>query len=189
MLLATACATDGGGGPSGVTRSDLLALARNDSGVAPPPVTIRTLSNKVLNTVTITHTDSVQTAFLEIQLPAKSVLFANGATVCDSCNYSISITLTPGGQYAFTIGPADLVFRLSSTPVVTVRYAAPFGDLSVYTQSPRYATPGEFDQALALWYERSPAKWVEGRNSSHTTATTIVSAIDEPGPHLIAALR
>lgn len=184
----TACATDGGAGPSGVTRADLLALARIDSA-NPPAVTIRTLSNKVLNTVTITHTDSIQTAFLEIQLPAKSVLYANGAAVCDSCLYSITITVTPGGQYAFTIGPADLIFRLSSTPVVTVRYAPPFGDLSVYTQSSRYATAQEFEQALALWYERSPAQWVEGRNSSHTSASTIVSAIDEPGPHVIAALR
>ena len=188
MLLATACAADLGGGPSGVTRADLLALARIDSA-NPPPFTPLTLSNKVLNTVTITHTDSNQTAFLEITLPAKSVVYANGAAVCDSCVYSISFTVTPGGEYAFTIGPSDLVFRLSSTPVVTVRYAPPFGDLSVYGQSARYATPGDFDQALALWYEKTPSHWAEGRNSSHTMAATIVSAIDAPGPHVIAALR
>lgn len=150
-------------------------------------MTTRLLSNKQLNTVRIVHTDGAQTLFAEFQFTARSVLFANGATVCDSCNYTVTIAVAPGA-YGFTLGPADLLFRLSNTPTVTVQYAT-YGDLSVYSQSPRYATPAAFEQALALWYERSAGSWVPGRNSAHTAPSTIASAIDAPGPHLIAALK
>lgn len=187
-LVAAACGSGGAGPGSGVTRADLLALARIDS-FNPPPATVRTLNNSTLNTVTIVHPDGGSTLFAEFQFPAHSVLFANGAAVCDSCLYTVSISVTPG-LYGFTLTPADLVFRLSSTPTVTVGYAT-YGDLSVYAQSPRYPSAAAFEQALALWYERTPGAgaWVEGRNSGHIGPATIASAIDVPGQHLIAALR
>lgn len=184
LAAAAACGGGTGGGPSGVARADLLALGR-DTASPPPTVTVRTLSNKTLNTVRIEHADS--TLFLELQFPPHTVLHANGAAVCDSCLYTVSISVSPG-EYAFTISPSDLVFRLSSTPVVTVQYGT-YGDLSVYSQSSRYASPSDFDQALALWFQRSPGAWVEERNSTHAGPGVITSGIDAPGAHLIAALK
>ncbi|MGH7643982.1 MAG: hypothetical protein ACREMR_00210, partial [Gemmatimonadales bacterium] len=186
-LLAAACAGDGGSGPGGIPRTALLALARVDSTFAPTPTSVFSVKNNVLRTFAIRHRDPATTLFAQFTFPPRSVAQVNGLLVCDTCTVPVTIMLT-AGVYGFTVSPPSLVFRSSSTPTVTLSYGQ-YGDLSVYDSSARYGTESEFEQALELWFERDPGEWVASRNSSHPAALTVQSALDEPGAHLLAALK
>jgi hypothetical protein len=184
VALAVACSGGGTGpGGGGVPRSGLLALGRS-AAAEPNPATC-SFKNNVLSTCQITHSDSVHTLFATISFSPHSIVSRNDTLLCDTCTIFITLTTTPG-SYELTLGPATLVFNASAEPVATVSFGT-YGDASVYTQSPRYASASEFVQALALWFERSPDRWVIGRNSAFTGPTTITSAVEGPGAMLLAA--
>jgi len=143
--------------------------------------------NDRLLTVRLEHSDSAGTLFAEFRFTPRSIISVNGQPVCDTCTVLVTITPLPG-LYAFTITPATLVFSAVGSPVVTLSYAR-YADLSVYDSSARYPSADAYSQALALWYERDPGTWQEERNSSHTGATTVLSAVDAAVPHLLAALK
>ncbi|MGH7675052.1 MAG: hypothetical protein ACREMV_07250 [Gemmatimonadales bacterium] len=186
-LLGAGCGSDGGSGPGGTPRADLLALARVDSTFAPPPTSVFSVKSNVLRTFEIRHRDPATTLFAVLTFPPRSIAQANGLLVCDTCTVLVSVTLT-SGVYGFTVSPSTLVFRSSSTPTIRVSYGQ-YGDLSVYDSSARYGTESEFEQALELWFERDPGEWTASRNSSHPASMTLQSAIDAPGPHVVAALK
>ncbi len=173
--------------PPGVPLSSLLVLPRGDSTFPPSsPVTLL-VHNNVLSQFTISHPDPMSTVFATLAFPPHSIVAVGNVLVCDTCTVSVTVTITPG-QYGFTVGPAALVFNLSSEPTVSVSYGA-YGDLSVYTQSSRYATASAYEQALALYRQSSPDHWLPGRNSGHSSLFTISSAIETPAAYLVAAPR
>jgi len=145
------------------------------------------VKNNLLRTFEIRHRDPATTLFAQFTFPPRSIAQVNGLLVCDTCTVLVTVTLAPGA-YGFTVSPPSLVFRLSSTPTVRLSYAQ-YSDLSVYDSSARYPTEAAFEQALELWFERDPGEWVASRNSSHPAAMMLQSALDEPGAHLIAALK
>ena len=184
--MFSACGADGPGGPSGLLpRSGLLALARADAAAPAPVVTTVGVRYDQSRTVTIEHPDVGTTTFVELLFPPQSILHVNGQPVCDTCTVTVSITVTPG-VYGITLTPASMIFNASSTPTATFDYAT-YGDLSVHDSSTRYADEQAFDNALAIWSEVLPGQWRRGRNSSHTAPGRVVSGIDVPGPHLLAA--
>lgn len=178
-----ACAGDGGGGSAGTPRDQLLALPMV-AGVGPATTFFQVKNNRTL-TFTWRHSDSAQTTFATLTFTPRSIALSNGLYVCDTCTVTVSVSWT-SGLYGFTIGPPTVVFATTNSPVVTVSYGA-YGDLSVYDSTPAYPTPGDFSQALDVWYERSPGAWVEGRNSSHTAPTAVTSALESTGTYLLAA--
>jgi hypothetical protein len=184
VVLAAACSGSGTGpGGGGVARSSLLALAR--SATAEPNPTTCSFKNNLLSTCQINHSDSVHTMFATISFSPHSIVSRNDTLLCDTCTIRITLTTTPG-SYELTLGPATLVFNASAEPVATVSFGT-YGDASVYTQSPRYASASAFVQALSLWFERSPDHWVVGRNSAFTGPTAVTSAVEGPGTLLLAA--
>jgi hypothetical protein len=140
--------------------------------------------NSQISTVTLQHTDPSQTVFAQLTF-IHSIASVNGVIPCDTCPVPLNVRLTPG-SYEVTVGPPTVVFALSSSPTMAISYGT-FGDLSVYTQSPRYASAAAYGQALQMWRERASDRWILGRNSSHTGASQITSALDAPGRYLIAA--
>lgn len=186
-LWSAGCA-DGGPGPRpGVTRAELLAVARADNAAPAPAMTTIAVRYDQTRTVRITHPDGPATLFLELHFPPQSILHVNGQPVCDTCTVTVTVMPT-AGVYGFTIAPLTAIFNASSTPTVTVGYGT-YGDLSVYDSVPRYVSAQAFDQALAVWYEATPGAWRRGRNSTRTGAGTVVSGLEVPGAHLLAALK
>lgn len=188
MLAAVLAACGGGestGAPTGTPREALLVLARIDTE-PPPPRTILVRNDRLV-TARLEHSDSVGTLFAEFRFTAGSIFSVNGQLVCDTCTVAVTITPLPG-QYGFTVTPASLVFSGVGSPVVTVSYGR-YADLSVHDSSARYPTPEAYSQALALWYEPAPGAWREERNSTHTGATVVSSAVDAAVPHVLAALK
>jgi len=99
----------------------------------------------------------------------------------------VTVTVSVASRlYGFTVGPPDLGFNLAGTPTVVVSYGR-YGDRSVFDSSAKYASPAEFESALALWRELAPDVWNPARNSAHTGSGTIASGLDFPGAYLIAA--
>jgi len=185
LALLTACGADGTGPGIGVPRTGLLALPRTDSSFAPAPTTTMSVHNDALNSFVIRETDGAATVFATFTFPARSIVAVGSLQVCDTCTVTVTVTLA-AGTYGFTVAPAGLVFNLSNEPTVAVGYGT-YGDLSVYTQSPKYGTSAAYEQALALYRERTADHWLPGRNSSHTGGFTVSSAVETPGAYLIAA--
>jgi len=131
------------------------------------------------------HTDSVGTVLATFTFTPGSIVSRNDTLLADTSTIAVSVSIAPGG-YEFTVGPASLFFNQQSEPVVSVSYSR-YGDASVYTMSPRYASAGEFLQALGLWHERTPDRWVLGRNSTHIGPEVVTSALEGPGRLLLAA--
>lgn len=181
--LAMACGGDGSGPNNSMTRAELLALARVDSA-EPSPATFVFKNNQV-RTFHISHSDSTQTVFATFMFTPGSIVSRNDTLLADSSTIAVSVSIALG-SYEFTVGPAALVFNQTGEPVVSVSYGR-YEDPSVYTMSPRYASAAAFTQALGLWHERAPDRWVLGRNSSHTDPSTVTSAIEGPGTYLLAA--
>jgi hypothetical protein len=182
-VVAAAC---GGGGTTptqNVTRADLLALARDTT--AEPNGALCTFKNNQLFHCQITHSDSVGTTFATLTFFPHSIVSRNDTILCDTCTIVITATVSPQ-TYQFTLGPASLIFNQQGEPTADVSFGA-YGDPSVYTQSPKYGTAPEFLQALDLWHEQSPDRWVVGRNSTHSAPTTVSSALEGPGTYLLAA--
>jgi hypothetical protein len=181
--VAAACGSDTTTPTQGLTRAELLALARDTA--AEPNGALCTFKNNQLFHCQITHTDSVGTTFATLTFFPHSIVSRNDTLLCDTCTIVITATVTPL-TYEFTLGPASLIFNQQGEPTADVSFGA-YGDPSVYTQSPKYGTASAFLQALDLWHEQSPDRWVVGRNSSHTGPTTISSALEGPGTYLLAA--
>jgi hypothetical protein len=179
----SACGGDGSGPTIGIARANLLALARVDSA-EPSPATFVFKNNQV-RTFQIVHSDSVGTLFATFMFTPGSILSRNDTLLADSSTIFFSVSLAPGG-YELTVGPASLVFNPAQEPVASVTHGR-YGDASVYTMSPLYASAAEFSQALGLWHERAPDRWVLGRNSTHTGPSTVTSALEGPGLLLLAA--
>jgi hypothetical protein len=178
-----ACGADGSGPTIGVARADLLALARVDSA-EPAPGTL-VFKNNQLRTFQITHSDSIRTVFASFTFTPRSIVSRNDTLLCDTCTVIVTVAVTPL-TYELTVGPSTLVFNSSGEPVLSLSYGH-YGDSSVYTMSARYGSATAFAQALAVWHERSPDKWVVGRNSAHTGTSTVTSALEGPGRVLLAA--
>ncbi|MGH7537814.1 MAG: hypothetical protein ACREMF_04205 [Gemmatimonadales bacterium] len=183
VTLAVACGGETSGPGLGVPRAELLGLARVVSAEPSPAFCV--FKNNVASSCQLTHTDAVRTMFAAFAFAPHSVVSRNDTLFCDTCTIIVTATVAPG-SYEFTVGPASLVFNQAGEPVVAVSFAR-YGDPSVYTQSPRYASAAEFTQAVQLWRERAPDRWVLGRNSGHTGPTTVTSALEAPGTFLIAA--
>jgi len=186
VALAVACGGGTTGVDTGLPRTALLALARFDSAPPTSPTTC-VFHNNMLFTCRILYSDSVHTQLASINFSPHSIVSRNDTLLCDTCTIAVTVTLTPG-SYAFDVGPASLVFNQTGEPVATVSYSR-YDDTTVYTQSSRYASGQAFAQALQLWRERTPDHWVEGRNSMHSGATAITSALEGPGSYLVAALK
>jgi hypothetical protein len=186
MLSLGACCGDCDPGADAFEpRSALLALARADAAAPAPAATTIPVRYNQPRTARIVHPDAGSTLFIELFFPPQAILHVNGQAVCDTCTVTVGVTTTPG-VYGFTLSPPTMVFNASSTPTVTFGYGT-YGDLSVHDSSTRYPTTQAFDQALALWSEALPGEWRRGRNSSHTGPGTVVSGLDGPGAHLLAA--
>ena len=186
LLLVAACGDDGPGGLSGaLPRSGLLAVARADAAAPAPTVTTVGVRYDQSRSVTIEHPDAGTTTFVELLFPPQSILHVNGQPVCDTCTVNVSISVTPG-VYGISLTPASMIFNAASTPTATFHFAT-YGDLSVFDSSSRYADEQAFGNALAIWSEMLPGQWRRGRNSTQITPGQVVSGIDVPGPHLLAA--
>ena len=185
LAALAACAGSEGTGPSGVARADLLALPRTDS--APPPIATLSVRNDQIQSFDVRHSDSTLTLFAEFTFTPRSIVRAGGVLVCDTCTVVVTITPTPG-FYGFTIGPSTLVFRSSNTPTVRFTWGT-YGDPSVWSTSPRYASEAAYRLALAVWYEASPGLWHETRSNTQPTATSNLAGLEQPGSHVLAALR
>lgn len=167
--------------------SSLLVLPRTDSTFAPnSPVTVL-VHNNLLNRFTISHLDAASTVFATFAFPPHSIVAIGNTLVCDTCSVSVTVTLSPG-QYGFTVGPAALAYNLAGEPTVSVSYGT-YGDLSVATQSSRYASASAYEQALALYRQTTPDHWLPGRNSNHSGVFTVSSAVETPAAYLVAAPR
>ena len=184
-LLGAACG--GGTGPAdrGVPLSALLVLPRLDTDSAPSSPVILTYHNKLLNNFTISHTDNGHTVFALLTFASHSIVSVNNVGLADTSTVFIGVTLT-SGLYMFTLAPAAMVFNISGEPTVTVVYSK-YGDLSVYSQSSKYASAAAYEQALGLWRELSADHWVPGRNTGHIGVDTVASALESPGRYVIAA--
>lgn len=183
LIALVACGSDGSGPAPAVARADLLALARVDS--AEPAPTAFVFKNNQLRTFQLLHSDSVHTVFATFTFTPRSIVSRNDTLLCDTCTVTLTVSVTPV-TYELTLGPPGLVFNASGEPVLSISYGR-YGDSSVYTMSPRYASASQFTQALGVWHERSLDKWVLGRNSAHTGPSTVSSAIEGPGRILLAA--
>jgi hypothetical protein len=184
--LLAACGGGTTGVDTGIPRSALLALARFDSAEPSSPASC-VFHNDQLFTCSITHSDSVHTLFASIQFTPHSIVSRNDTLLCDTCTIAVTVTLIPG-SYQLDVGPASLVFNQAGEPVAKISFGR-YGDPSVYTQSSRYASAAAFEQALALWRERTPDHWVVGRNSTHQGPDSIASALEGPGAYLVAAMK
>jgi len=184
-MLAAACG--GGTGPAdrGVPLSALLVLPRLDVDSEPGnPVTLP-YHNNALNDFTIRHTDNASTLFASLTFLAHSIVSVNNVVLADTSTVLIGVTLT-SGLYMFTLAPPAMVFNIAGEPTVTVVYSK-YGDLSVYSQSSKYASAAAYEQALGLWRELSANHWVPGRNTGHIGVDTVASALEAPGRYVIAA--
>ncbi len=182
-VLAIAACGNGSGPVTGVARDDLLALARVDSAEPSPGTFV--FKNNQLRTFQLIHTDSAHTLFATFTFTPRSIVSRNDTLLCDSCTVMVTVSITPI-TYEVTVGPPGLVFNSSGEPVLAISYGQ-YGDSSVYTMSSRYTSATQFTQALAIWHERAVDHWVEGRNSVHTGASTVTSALEGPGRVLLAA--
>jgi len=186
LVVMAACGSDTApSGPIGTPRGALLALPRTDT-TPPPPRTILVRNDRLV-TARMNFSDSAATLFAEFRFTAYSLISVNGQSVCDTCTVAVTITPLPG-QFGFTVTPASLVFSAVGSPTVTMSYGR-YADLSVYDSSARYPTAEAYSQALALWYEPAPNLWQEERNSAHTGAALVSSAVDAAVPHVLAALK
>jgi len=183
-MVGTACG--GGTGPAqpGVPLGALLVLPRIDSTFAPAPTTFF-YHNNVLNTFTFQHPDGPRTLFATFTFAPHSIVAANGKILADTSTVFVNVSPTPG-EYGFTLSPSSMVLNISGEPTVTVAYGT-YGDFSVFSQSPKYATAPDYEQALALWRENTADHWVPGRNSAHVGTNTVTSALESPGRYVIAA--
>jgi len=186
-LLAAACG--GGTGPAdrGVPLSALLVLPRLDVDSEPGSPVFLAYKNNLLNNFTISHTDNGHTVFASLTFASHSIVSVNNVGLADTSTVSLGVTLT-SGLYMFTLAPPAMVFNIAGEPTVTVVYSK-YGDFSVYTQSPNYASAAAYEQALGLWRELSADHWVPGRNTGHVGANAIASALESPGRYVIAAPR
>jgi hypothetical protein len=123
--------------------------------------------------------------FADFTLFPHSIVSRNDTLLADTSTIVLTLTVSPG-SYEFTIAPAGLVFNETNEPIAQVSFGT-FGDPSVYTQSPKYASAPAFIQALGLWHQRTPDHWFLGRNSALTGPATVSSAIEGPGTYLLAA--
>jgi len=183
VAVAAACGGGGTGPTQGVTRADLLALARDTA--AEPNGALCAFKNNQLSHCQITHSDTAQTTFATLTFFPHSIVSRNDTLLCDTCTIVVTATVTPL-TYQFTIGPASLVFNEAGEPVADITFGT-HGDPSVYTQSPKYASAAAFIQALGVWHERTPDHWVLGRNSTLTGPSTVSGALEGPGTYLLAA--
>lgn len=166
-----------------MARADLLVLARVDSAEPSPGTFV--FKNNQLRTFQLIHSDSVQTVLASFTFTPRSIVSRNDTLLCDTCTVVVTVAITPL-TYELTVGPSSLVFNSSGEPVLSFSYGQ-YGDTSVYTMSSRYASGTAFAQALGVWHERSPDKWVLARNSAHTGLSTVTSALEGPGRVLLAA--
>jgi hypothetical protein len=166
-------------------RSGLLAVARADAAAPAPAVTTFGVRYDQSRSVTIEHPDAGTTTFVDLLFPPQSILHVNGQPVCDTCTVTVTVSTTPG-VYGISLTPASMIFNASSTPTATFHFAT-YGDLSVFDSSSRYASEQAFGSALAIWSETLPGQWRRGRNSTQITPGQVVSGIDVPGAHLLAA--
>ena len=185
MWLA-ACSSNSTGPAPGVARSTLLVLPMTAAGTAATPLDqVFMFRNKALAQFEVIFSDSVHTVFADLTFPPHSVPFNGDTTLADTSTITVTVSVTPG-SFEFTIGPPTLGFNSAGGPTIALRYGA-FGDLSVFSQSARYASAADYSQALELWFEKTTDHWVEGRNSSHTGASIVSSGLDAPGHYFLAA--
>lgn len=177
-LALLACGGDATG-PAGTPREALLALARRDTVPPPGQVTFQ-VRNDRLTTHTVTFSDAVQTTLFEFNFVARSIV-----STCDTCTVTVAVTTTPGA-FGFTLGPAGLVFRLSSPPTVRISYAR-YADYAVRDSSGRYADDAAFAAALDIWRERAAGRWSIAGGSAPSGATALAAGLDRPGTYLVAA--
>ena len=184
-MLAAACGGSTGPADEGVPLSALLVLPRLDTDSEPNPPVYFTYRNNVLNTFFLSHTDNGRTLFAKLDFASHSIVSVNNVVLAETSTVFIGVTLT-SGQYLFTLAPPAMVFNISGEPTVTVVYSK-YGDLSVYSQSSKYASAAAYEQALGLWREVSADHWVPGRNTGHIGVDTVASALESPGRYVIAA--
>ena len=166
--------------------SALLVLPRVDSIFAPSAAQFDYHNNR-LNMFSIHHPDGSNTLFASYSFASHSIVSVNNVILADTSTVTVTVILTPD-LYGFTVSPAGMIFNSAGGPTLTVAYGK-YGDFSVYSQSPKYASTAAYEQALGLWRELSPDHWVPGRNSGHAGADTVASALESPGRYVIAALR
>ena len=128
--------------------SALLVLPRVDSIYAPSPGQIDYQNNR-LNMFSIRHPDGSNTLFATYSFTSHSIVSVNNVILADTSTVRVTVTLT-AGVYGFTVSPAGMVFNSAGEPTVTVAYGT-YGDFSVYSQSPKYPTATDYEQALGMY--------------------------------------
>ena len=133
----------------------------------------------------ILHQDAFNTPFLELRFPAGSIV-RGGATPIGPSD-SVTVVAQPvSGTYGFTLSPGNLEFNPSTMSSARFFYAQ-YGDLSV--SSGTFDSPGDYADALALWYEVTPDRWERVAGSGPDGIDAVRGSLAQPGTYIVAAVR
>ena len=90
------------------------------------------------------------------------------------------------GTYGVTLSPGDLEFDPDVLPSARFLYGQ-YGDLSV--SSGAFDSPGDYAEALALWYEVTPGRWERVEGSGADGIDAVRGLLARPGTYMVAAAR
>jgi hypothetical protein len=135
----------------------------------------------------VLESDSAATTLATFFFSYQSIVSRNDSILADTSTVSFRVDGAPGA-FGFTAGPATLFFNTAGSPTVDVSYTR-YANFTVFDSSARYATQGDFEQALQLWYEYAPDQWRPTRNSTHSAPNVISAALDQPGTYILAARK
>ncbi len=183
-LVFSAC-TDLGLPDGGVVgTADLFILPLQSTAPAPATGTFVVLNDRTV-VRQIIHQDAFNTPFLELRFPGGSIVQVGGTPIGPSD--SVTVVAQPaGGTYGVRLSPGDLEFDSSALPSVRFFYGQ-YGDLNV--SSGAFDSPGDYADALALWYEVTPGRWERVAGSGPDGIDAVLGSLAQPGTYLVAAVR
>lgn len=185
LAVAAACSQSPTGPGPGLHRNQLLALARDDSGPF-SPVIFSFHNNQTVN-FPVLESDSAATILATLHFSFQSIVSRNDSILADTSTVAVSFAALPG-EFGFTVGPSTLFFNTAGSPTVDISYTR-YANFTVFDSSSRYATAQAFEQALELWYEYGADEWQPTRNSTHSGASVVSSALEQPGAYILAARK
>ncbi len=145
------------------------------------------VSNAAASAHQLVHDDPFNTLYLEIRFPAGAFESVDGVPVAADGVVDITVQARAGG-YGFTLSPAGLRFTAGRTPTVVLSFGQ-YASFAVADGSPRYPTRIAYQEALALWYEVTPARWTLVGGSGVQGVDELGGPVNGPGTYLVAAPR
>ena len=133
----------------------------------------------------MTESDSAATTLATFHFIGQSIVSRNDTILADTSTVSFRVDAAPG-EFGFTAGPSGLFFNTAGSPTVDISYTR-YANFAVFDSTARYATQGDFAQALELWYEYGVDLWRPTRNSAHSGSNLVSAALEQPGNYLLAA--